>query len=71
MDPVKKHIDQAFFIMLPYYGVEHETERIKIVETGGFHRMAKELQACNWKELAEKMKRHDRRNPKLQAPNNK
>lgn len=60
MDPVKKHVDQAFFIMLPYYGVEKETERVKVVETGGFHKLAKELQVCNWMELAEKMKRHDR-----------
>jgi Fe-S-cluster containining protein len=59
MDPVKKHVDQAFFIMLPYYGVEKESERIRIVETGAFHRMVKELHACNWKELAEKMERHD------------
>jgi len=59
MNPVKKHVDQAFFIMLPYYGVEKESERIKIVETGAFHRMAKELFACNWKSLAEKMSSFD------------
>ena len=59
MNPVKKHVDQAFFIMLPYYGVEKESERIKIVEAGAFHRMAKELYACNWKSLAEKMSSFD------------
>ena len=59
MNPVNKHIDQAFFIMLPYYGIEKESERIKIVETGAFHRMAKELYACNWKSLAEKMSSFD------------
>ena len=55
LDPVKKYVDQAFFIMLPFYGVEKESERIRIVETGEFHKMAKELQAFNWKSLAEKM----------------
>jgi Fe-S-cluster containining protein len=55
LDPVKKYVDQAFFIMLPFYGVEKESECIKIVETGAFHEMAKELQAFNWKSLAEKM----------------
>ncbi|RJQ44807.1 MAG: YkgJ family cysteine cluster protein [Nitrospiraceae bacterium] len=56
MEPVKKYIDQAFFIMLPFYGVEKESERIKVVETGAFHKMVKELHACNWKSLAVKMK---------------
>jgi len=60
MDPVKKHVDQAFFLMLPYYGVEKEKERIKAVESGSFHRMAKELHSCNWRGLAEKMNRRDK-----------
>ena len=60
MDPVKKHVDQAFYLMLPYYGVEKETERIRIIETGSFHRMAKELHGCNWRGLAEKMERQDK-----------
>lgn len=61
MAPVKKHVDQAFFVMLPFYGVDKESERIKIIETGAFHRMVKELHACNWKELAERMERLDRK----------
>jgi Fe-S-cluster containining protein len=63
MDPVKKYVDQAFFIMLPYYGVEKESERISIVEAGAFHRMVKELHACKWNELAGKMERHDKTVP--------
>jgi Fe-S-cluster containining protein len=59
MDPVKKHVDQAFYIMLPFYGVENESERIKAVERGDFHRLVKELHGCNWNELAGKMKRYD------------
>ena len=55
MDPVKKYVDQAFFIMLPCHGVEKESERIKIIETGDIHRMVRELQACKWKELASKL----------------
>jgi Fe-S-cluster containining protein len=64
LSPVKKYVDQAFFIMLPFYGVEKESERIKIVETGAFHKMVKELNACNWKSLAEKMDRFDKINDK-------
>jgi Fe-S-cluster containining protein len=61
MNPVKKFVDQAFFIMLPFYGIKNEPERIKIIETGAFHKMVKELHTCNWKGLAEKMDRFDRR----------
>ncbi len=61
MEPVKKHVDQAFFVMLPFYGIDKESERTKIIETGAFHKMAKELHACNWKELAERMERLDRK----------
>ncbi len=64
LDPVKKYVDQAFFIMLPFYGVEKESERIRIVETGEFHKMAKELQAFNWKSVAEKMNKFDKLNGK-------
>jgi Fe-S-cluster containining protein len=63
MEPVKKHVDQAFFVMLPFYGVDRGPERIKIIETGDFHRLVKELHACNWKELAERMERLDRKKP--------
>jgi Fe-S-cluster containining protein len=56
---VKKHVDQAFFIMLPFYGVEKESERVKVIETGAFHKMVKELHSCNWKSLARKMRELD------------
>ncbi len=62
MDPVKKHVDQAFFIMLPFHGVDKETERIKIVETGAFHKMVRELHSCDWKRLAREMEIFERRN---------
>lgn len=57
--PVKKHIDRAFFIMLPFYGIENQSERARIVESGSMHGMVRELHGCNWKSLAEKMESHD------------
>jgi Fe-S-cluster containining protein len=62
LDPVKKYVDQAFFILLPFYGVKKESERVRVVETGSFHNMAKELQAFNWKSLVEKMDKFDMKN---------
>jgi len=61
MEPVRKHVDQAFFVMLPFYGIDKEAERFKIIETGAFHKMVRELHACNWKELAARMERLDRK----------
>jgi Fe-S-cluster containining protein len=74
MDPVKKYVDQAFFIMMQYHGVEKDSERVKIVESGGMHKMARELHACNWQLLAERMESADQKkmtNTKFQSSNNK
>jgi Fe-S-cluster containining protein len=62
LQPVKKHVDQAFFIMFPFYGVEKESERAKLVEEGAMHRMVRVLQGLDWKSLAEKMKDFDAKN---------
>ncbi len=59
LPPVKKYVDQAFFIMLPFYGVDKESEKIKAVESGELNKMVKVLQECNWKMLAERMDKAD------------
>jgi uncharacterized protein len=62
LTPLKKYIDRAFFLMLPFYGVEDETTRWKIIESGGIHQVVKLLQTCNWKSLSEKMEEFERQN---------
>jgi Fe-S-cluster containining protein len=59
LSPIKKYVDKAFFIMLPFYGVESESERLKIIESGAVHNMVKLIQNCNWKSLADKMDEFD------------
>ncbi|NWF97915.1 MAG: YkgJ family cysteine cluster protein [Nitrospirae bacterium] len=59
LKPIKKYIDHAFFIMLPFYGIKDENERIRVIETGGVHTIVKLLQSLNWKSLAEKMEEYD------------
>ena len=59
LPPVKRHVDQAFFIMLPFHGVEKESERIRAVESGAMHRFVKNMPECNWKMLAERMQDFD------------
>ncbi|UCF87076.1 MAG: hypothetical protein JSV71_06255 [Nitrospiraceae bacterium] len=48
--------------MFPFYGVEKESERAKLVEEGAMHRMVRVLQGFNWRSLAEKMKDYDAKN---------
>ena len=55
LPPVKKCVDQAFFIMLPFYGVVKESERIKVVESGAMHRLVRLMHDCRWKSLSERM----------------
>lgn len=59
LPPVKRHVDQAFFIMLPFHGVEKESERIRAVESGAMHRFVKNMPECNWKMLAQRMQDFD------------
>jgi len=51
LPPVTRHVEQAFFIMLPFHGVEKESERIKVIEQRIIHRMVKNLKECNWRLL--------------------
>ncbi len=59
LSPVKKHVDQAFFIMLPFYGIANESDRKRLIEEGSMHSMVRVLQECNWKSLAKKMENFD------------
>ncbi len=61
LDPVKKHVDRAFFIMLPFYGIESESERTRIIDSGAVHDLIKAMKDCNWKSLAEKMDAFDKK----------
>lgn len=65
LKPVNKHVDQAFLVMLPFHGVEKASDRIKAVESGVMHRLVKNLPACNWKILAERMKMRDGRSSSI------
>jgi uncharacterized protein len=60
LSPIRKYADRAFFLMLPFYGIDDEKERWKIIETGAVHQVVKLLQTCNWKSLADKMEEFER-----------
>ena len=60
LPPVKRYVDQAFFIMLPFYGVKDESERRRIIQSGAVHKLVKLIQTCNWKSLSDRMDEFDR-----------
>ena len=60
LTPIKKYVDHAFFIMLPFYGIAGERERWKIIESGAVHGIVKLMQTCNWESLAAKMEEFER-----------
>ncbi len=59
LTPIREYADQAFYTMLPFYGIEDPLERARTVEAGAVHKLAGMLQTCNWKTLAEKMDEYD------------
>jgi len=59
LTPIPKYKDDAFFAMLPFYGVTRKSERRKVIKSGAMHQMARVLQECNWESLAQRMESFD------------
>lgn len=55
LTPIRKYVDQAFDIMLPFYGVKNKAERRKMIKTGAIHQMARVMRELNWQIIAAKM----------------
>jgi len=55
LTPIQKYQDDAFNIMLPFYGVKNKAERRKMIKGGAVHQMAKVMLDLNWSALADKM----------------
>ena len=58
--PIQTYMDEAFFHMLPFYGVHKAGDRRKIIKKGLHHEAANELQSLRWSELARKMANYER-----------
>lgn len=61
LTPNPKYADEAFFTMLPFYGVQNPDQRRQLIENGAAQRMAQVLQECSWASVADKMDDYDRR----------
>lgn len=58
--PIKKYLDDAIFIMLPFYGVTGESDRKEIIKSSAINKFVRVIQSCNWKSLADKMEEYDK-----------
>ncbi|MDH5764716.1 MAG: YkgJ family cysteine cluster protein [Gammaproteobacteria bacterium] len=59
--PIKRYADEAFDIMLPFYGIKKKAERRKAIKQGAIHSAAKVMRDCNWQSMPEKMSAFDKR----------
>ncbi|MCW7754216.1 YkgJ family cysteine cluster protein [Desulfobotulus sp. H1] len=59
MVPMQDYMDEAFFHMLPFYGITKAGDRRKIIKKRLQHDAAKELQSLKWAELVRTMTVHD------------
>ncbi len=59
LDPVTHAMDEAFYTMLPYYGIHGEAERRQFVAAGAQHQFVQVLQACRWPSVARRMAEFD------------
>jgi Fe-S-cluster containining protein len=55
MTPIRRFGDEAFSIMLPFYGVVKKAARREAIKTGALHRLARVMRECDWKSLADRM----------------
>jgi Fe-S-cluster containining protein len=55
MTPIKKYSDDAFFTMLPFYGVKEKLKRRKLVKQGYIHKHVRVIREVEWEKLAERM----------------
>jgi Fe-S-cluster containining protein len=61
LTPLEEFSNQAFFIMLPFYGITKDEDRIMAIKNRVIHTRVQNLQSCDWKNLAQKMEDFDKR----------
>lgn len=60
LTPIQDFFIQAVTIMLPFYGITNEADRLRAIKKSFIHTKVQNIHSCNWKTLAEKMDSYDR-----------
>jgi len=61
LTPIRNYADQAFDVLLPFYGIKNSAERKRMIQSGEVHRLVKVLQEYDWPKLAERIQAFDAR----------
>jgi len=61
VEPIRRYLDTAFDIMLPFYGVQSKAERRRAIKEGRLHALARSLRTLEWASLVRRMEEYDRR----------
>ena len=64
MTPIQRFVDEAFNVMLPFYGIKQKAERRQAIKQGRLHALARVMRDCNWATLPAKMSAFDARTQK-------
>ena len=59
LTPIRAYADEAFDVLLPFYGIKNSAERNRMIHSGAVHQLVKVLQAYDWPKLAERMQAFD------------
>lgn len=59
LTPIRNYADEAFDVLLPFYGIKNSGERKRMIQNGEIHRLVKVLQEYDWPKLAERMQAFD------------
>ena len=55
LTPIQNYTEQAFLIMLPFYGITDETKKIHVIKNNLIHTQVCNLQSYKWKGLIKTM----------------
>ncbi len=66
LTPIRRYMDQATDVMLPFYGIQHKAQRRAAIAAGSLHALAKVMKDCNWPSVATRMAEHDRSSATVQ-----
>lgn len=60
LTPIQEAVDQAFYIMMPFYGITKEEEKTAAIKNKIIHVRAKNLMTTDWKALADRITKSSR-----------
>ncbi len=60
LTPLQEYTDQAFFTMLPFYGITTREDRLKAIRENIIHLQVCNLKSCDWKSLGRRIEDPDK-----------